>query len=208
MARPQKNKRNAPPRSSARSNPSARIPDVYEEMLRDALSTSPPPSGEERAIKRRRVGGRIVGQKVATELDDPSDQRVKPGDLVSDAASEDQSSGFQQQTAYNDTEDSADSDIDWEEVDLQEMRSKENDESANHQDLNLVLDDDKGVQASLALPRRRVATHAERQLKLDIHKLHVMCLLAHVYLRNHWCNDEEIHVCAGYVKQLLQADEK
>lgn len=195
MARPQKNRRHGAPRSSAQRDSSARLPDVYGEMLRDALSTSPPPSGEERMIKRRRVGGRIVNQGVATELGNPSDQSLSAEKQVDLATSEDQSRVFQQQTAYNDTEDSAESDIDWEEVDLQEPESKEEDDSVNNQNLNLVLNDDKGAQATRVPPRRRVVTSAERQLKLDIHKMHVLCLLAHVYLRNHWCNDEEIHRC-------------
>ncbi|KAL8826605.1 MAG: hypothetical protein Q9191_003700 [Dirinaria sp. TL-2023a] len=193
MARPQKNKRYGAPRSSAQPDPSARLPDVYGEMLRDALSTSPPPSGEERPIKRRRVGGRIVEQKAATELDNSSDRAVSTERQSGRGASEEQSRGLQQQTAYNDTEDSAESDIDWEEVDLQEQGFKGEDGSETHQNLNLVLNDDTGAQAARVPSRRRIATSAERQMKLDIHKMHLLCLLAHIYLRNHWCNDEEIH---------------
>ena len=209
MAHPRKNERYRAPRGSAQRNPSTRLPDVYGEMLRDALSTSPPPSGEERPIKRRRVGGRIVNQGAATELGNLSDRALSEEEHIDRATSEYQSRDLEQQTAYNDTDDSAESDIDWEEVNLQEQESKEQDDSVNHQDLELVLNDDKGAQPTRVAPRRRMVTFAERQLKLDIHKMHMLCLLAHVYLRNYWCNDEKVHVSPGYqIKRLPRADER
>lgn len=37
--------------------------------------------------------------------------------------------------------------------------------------------------------RRRAITSVDKKRRLDIHKMHVLCLLYHVYRRNVWCND-------------------
>lgn len=37
--------------------------------------------------------------------------------------------------------------------------------------------------------RRRAITSIDKKKRLDIHKMHVLCLLYHVYRRNAWCND-------------------
>jgi len=37
--------------------------------------------------------------------------------------------------------------------------------------------------------RRRAITLVDKKKRLDIHKMHVLCLLYHVYRRNAWCND-------------------
>jgi xeroderma pigmentosum group C-complementing protein len=36
---------------------------------------------------------------------------------------------------------------------------------------------------------RRAITSVDKKKRLDIHKMHVLCLLYHVYRRNSWCND-------------------
>lgn len=37
--------------------------------------------------------------------------------------------------------------------------------------------------------RRRAITSVDKKKRLDIHKMHVLCLLYHVFRRNAWCND-------------------
>lgn len=37
--------------------------------------------------------------------------------------------------------------------------------------------------------RRRAITSVDKKKRLDIHKMHVLCLLYHVHRRNAWCND-------------------
>ena len=125
-----------------------------------------------------------------TDLSD----RGSTGHNTDGAASADQHGLARRQTAYNDSEDSAESDVNWEEVDLVEDVQVDN-TSANAQALNLVLGDTGESKQNLhQSSKKRPATSAERKLKLEIHKMHVLCLLAHVYLRNHWCNDDEVHV--------------
>jgi xeroderma pigmentosum group C-complementing protein len=40
-----------------------------------------------------------------------------------------------------------------------------------------------------AAPRRKVISKGEREIRIEIHKVHVLCLLAHAARRNRWCND-------------------
>jgi xeroderma pigmentosum group C-complementing protein len=44
-------------------------------------------------------------------------------------------------------------------------------------------------QATKRRVRRRAITSVDKKKRLDIHKMHVLCLLYHVYRRNAWCND-------------------
>lgn len=196
MARPRKSKGSLKvQRGNTRPASSGAVPDVYREMLRDAVSSSPPPSSVERPLKRRRVGGATIPQKEPESLSELSDRVSTTGHITDGAASEDQHRSTRDQIAYQDSGDSAESDVNWEEVDLKEDLIAETNDSAGAQDLNLVLDDTGASKENAPQqPKRRLATPAERRLKLDIHKLHVLCLLAHVHLRNHWCNDEKVHV--------------
>ncbi|OAA62837.1 DNA repair protein [Niveomyces insectorum RCEF 264] len=40
--------------------------------------------------------------------------------------------------------------------------------------------------------RKKPLTRAERLRRIDIHKVHVCCLMAHAARRNRWCNDEAV----------------
>lgn len=39
--------------------------------------------------------------------------------------------------------------------------------------------------------RRKPLTRAEKEARVDVHKVHVVCLVAHAALRNAWCNDAQ-----------------
>ncbi|KAL8947460.1 MAG: hypothetical protein Q9222_006264, partial [Ikaeria aurantiellina] len=108
-----------------------------------------------------------------------------------------------EQTAYKD-ESSEESDFAWEEVDLahdqaeisedQEAGEAGPESESDDQDLDLVLDNpSKSITKQVAINRKRPLTAAERKVRLDVHKVHILCLLSHVHLRNHWCNDQTIH---------------
>ena len=170
--------------------------DVYNEMLRDALSSSPPPGTvEDRPIKRRKTAR---GLAVGTARNGAAESSPPVASAEPDMAHEvsTRSPAYEsQQMAYNDSDESEDSEFDWEEVDLVQTADPEQVPSSKDDSLSLVL----GGDTKSALPdsksrKRKPATAAERKLRLEIHKLHVLCLLAHVHLRNHWCNDEAVHV--------------
>ena len=175
------------------------VPDVYKEMLVDAVS-SPGHLGEnERASKRRRIGGRIVTQRNEESPSYQSDQTSRAAESSDlDALFEDVEP-VPQRIIQSDSEDSATSDMDWEEVQLGNRAPQEDTpepESAAEEGLNLVLrahsDEYKATLSGKI--KRKPMTAEDKRFRIELHKLHLCCLLVHVYIRNHWCNDEKIYV--------------
>ncbi|MCJ1477829.1 hypothetical protein MMC13_006502 [Lambiella insularis] len=163
-------------------------------MLADA-SSSPTSLGEEgRSLKKRRVGGRVVMKGAQDELVvQQSAASETAGDTEGEARKLLKS---QQQTAYDDSGDSDGSDLAWEEIDLQD-RLKDEESTPEPQELNLVLGAPDNSSTKISLQRRKPLTSEERKLRLDVHKMHLLSLLAHVYLRNYWCNDAEVQKALG-----------
>ena len=170
--------------------------DVYNDMLRDALSSSPPPATiEDRPIKRRKTARGLAADTARHDATEPSSPAaIAKTDMDLEVSMRD-STFRSQQMAYNNSDESEDSDFDWEEVDLTQTADPEQAPSSKDDSLSLILGGDtKSDLPDTKSRKRKPATAAERKLRLEIHKLHVLCLLAHVHLRNHWCNDETVHV--------------
>ena len=182
------------------------VPDVYREMLANAATSSPTQTSDDgRPIKRRRVGGRIVTQRHDGPASHQSDQSCKTdNDSDLDELFEDVTP-HRQQILQTESEDSADSDLDWEEVVSREGVKQEGTperETDKLGELHLVLGQE-GQESKLSRQqrlKRKPATAEEKRLRLEIHKLHLCSLIAHVYTRNHWCNDGKVHTA---LKKLL-----
>lgn len=191
---------------------------AYRDMLAEAeAESSPTQTGDEgRPIKRRRVRGRIVTQdeisssqvdsrtnlqELSTGQQGNSKQGrevVPPNDEIESQRGEiEDGLSCQEQTADKD-ETSEESDFAWEEVDLAHDADQPMVDSANEyerQNLDLVLEgEERPGQRQSAVMRRKTLTAIERKLRLEVHKVHLLCLLFHVHLRNHWCNDQNVHV--------------
>ncbi|KAL8931668.1 MAG: hypothetical protein Q9216_007120, partial [Gyalolechia sp. 2 TL-2023] len=190
---------------------------AYRDMLAEAeFDSSPTQTGDEgRPIKRRRVRGHLVTrQGVGLDQVEPSSDQLNPvtrpqttpendhdpasadNEFKSPVATTARQPLHQEQTALKD-ETSDESDFAWEEVDLAQEEDRPNIESTGEDgdgDLNLVLDGSvKKAGGETAAVRRKPLTATERKLRLEIHKVHLLCLLSHVHLRNHWCNDQNVH---------------
>ena len=169
------------------------VQDIYNEMVREALSSTPPIEFVRPLKRRKAADGRIAATRY-DDMGEPSASIVGTKDQVKPENSMGSPRFGAGQTAYNDSDDSAETDFDWEEVDLAQDMTQEADLNSDNT-LELVLDGNKRSEAADNQSRKRKpASTAERKLRLLIHKLHVLCLLAHVHLRNHWCNDEQVHV--------------
>lgn len=159
------------------------IPEVYQEMLAEAeaRAAAEPQGDTTRPLKRRRVGERAPNE-VAQEAAEP--------------APSDDSTARQVQTAYDlDASDVSDddSDMEWEEVVIQQPGASTHltaDSAASNEPLQITLGQ-PDEQRKTTAKRWRPVSGAEKRLRLDIHKVHVLCLLQHVYIRNLWCNDDE-----------------
>ncbi len=170
--------------------------EVYNEMLTEAVA-SPTSLGEEgRTLKKRRTGKSVTPGNLPTAVE------LSPYD---EDGSQFGRSG--QQTIPDDSQNSEASDVDWEQVDLKEELGSEVDaeqlstNDTSIKDISVVLDDANLTQPKVRSSRRLPTSAVEKQKRLEIHKMHLCCLISHVYIRNSWCNDKKIQVrnCPIYV---------
>ncbi|KAL8992264.1 MAG: hypothetical protein Q9188_007626 [Gyalolechia gomerana] len=193
------------------------LDNAYRDMLAEAAvdSSSTQTGDEGRPIKRRRIRGQVVTREgVGSDPPGSSTIQLKPATIPQttlekdhDPASlDDRSKGpvaiaateslRQEQTALKD-DSSDESDFAWEEVDLAQEADQISIEPTDQDGegaLELFLDGDENKdREATAAARRKPLTAAERKLRLEIHKVHLLCLLSHVHLRNHWCNDQNVH---------------
>lgn len=181
------------------------VPDVYQDMLAEALPMQH--DVPERPLKRRRrsepnkpspLG--TSNQPIDLESSDTNDEEdIQFEDVLnterpdnSDNESDDsghESRPKQLQTAYRDSGDeSEESDFVWEGVNLDAAIQ----EDGPSGDLELTLSTKALPQRQVAAPKRKTVTKAERELRLQTHKLHVLCLLSYLDRRNNWCNDSKV----------------
>ena len=184
------------------------VPEVYQEMLADATSsTTTKFNDEELPVKRRRIGGRVVKQGPEDTALYHSDQASTDGNITNHEGSMLESRRLREQMLHTESEDSADSDVDWEEVELKDTAKENsvNGDNSEDQELDLVLaandHEDRGPPAQ----RRKPASAKEKKHMLERHMMHLLCLLVHVHRRNHWCNDEETQVCLRQLKAIRVA---
>ncbi|KAL6714347.1 hypothetical protein ACLMJK_007770 [Lecanora helva] len=154
------------------------VPDVYREMLADAASSLPTSTDQGgRAVKRRRVGGQVVTQDKNIAASHHSDQDSRHGgDSDLDELFEDVKPN-PQSIVQTDSEDSADSDLNWEEVQLGNDASQEDTPESGGEEndnLNLVLPDENHAarRPASGKVKRKPMTAEDRKLRLEIHKLH------------------------------------
>lgn len=160
--------------------------EVYNEMIMHAVASPTSLREEGRALKRRKTGNGVVsGNFSTTRESSPYDEGGT------------QYGRGRQQTIHDDSESSEASDADWEQVDLKAELGSEVQLSTNDtviKDISVVLDGAKLPQTNTKSSRRLPTSAVEKQKRLGIHKMHLCCLISHVYVRNSWCNDENIQV--------------
>ncbi|KKK21300.1 hypothetical protein AOCH_000552 [Aspergillus ochraceoroseus] len=183
-------------RSRRRDEDEDEIPEVYREMLAEAEAREARAGGEsgnERPSKRFKPAGSratLSRTQVAAQETQYSVENEPPA-------------GRKPQTVYNSpSESSEDSDMEWEEVDIQQPSSHPilpgPVAAADDAPLQIILDRQEGQRQKST--RQKPVTGAEKRLRLDVHKMHLLCLLCHVQRRNLWCNDEEVQ---GFLKKML-----
>lgn len=94
-----------------------------------------------------------------------------------------------------DSDESDESDMEWEDALGDSDESEEEEEPKNAPqigDISIELGGKKTEEKSTRKARRRAITSVEKKRRLDIHKMHVLCLLYHIHRRNTWCNDRRV----------------
>jgi xeroderma pigmentosum group C-complementing protein len=174
------------------------IPDIYRDMLAEALPIQS--DVPERPLKKRRIGRHgpaetsSSGNPIDLEQNDDEDEEdLEFEDVLQDRTGHAERDGSEeppklQQTAYRESDDDDDSasDFDWDNIDFDAKPQEE-----PNGDLELTLTKRPTPQRKVTATRRRVITKEERALRLQIHKMHILCLLAYADRRNDWCSDSD-----------------
>ena len=156
------------------------IPEIFQEMLAEAVAPSPASPPHQTHIGRRKASEEPPESSVA------SGASPLPEQFPADPPLSQQRSI---QTVFEDFDDSEEDDVEFEDVDLDTVPEAE--DKTDQTPLQLDLS------APLLTPkrtlRRKVAGAAERKLRLDVHKAHILLLLGALQHRNQWCESEKIH---------------
>ncbi|CAG7938067.1 unnamed protein product [Penicillium nalgiovense] len=157
--------------------------DIYQELLEEAEARDPEQFFSDRPIKRRKAGV-MKAIPVGLEASEQTHQGAEANKHTTQPV----------QTVY-DSSASEESDVDWEDVELQQppqsLLNRQSASQGNEEMLQITLEQEPEKHKK-AVQRRKPLNGAERKVRLDVHKCHILCLLGHVQLRNMWCNDEEL----------------
>lgn len=186
------------------SKPNDVVPEVYRQMLAEAgASTSRHPANTpERPLKRRRPGeraGLIARQKVTEQTPLPiADQEDQADDDDEDIEFEDvpaPAPTIQTMLRDSDEEEDDDEELQFEDVDfgaLDLAGPGPADEVPQGLDLNLTVQQAAMAPAKRVIDRRKPVTKEEKERRVHVRMVHLLCLLCHVSMRNRWCNDPEV----------------
>ncbi|KAL2421967.1 DNA repair protein rhp41 [Exophiala dermatitidis] len=193
------------------------IPSVYDEMLAEVVAEEQDPSSNLRSPKRRKVSEE-PSSKIELDFDLFGTSEVATEEEQPDKASLEDTAPKLPQIVFDDFEGSDDSDVEFEDVNLDEAAEGEEADDdhagANAEQKSLELDLSKPTPepSRRAGSRRKPVGPAERKIRLEVHKAHLVCLLAHLSARNRWCESDEIQailkpLVSRKVISLLHVDE-
>lgn len=158
---------------STRASRNEPPPDVYQELLSEAATSV---DEDSRPMKRRKTTATPEKHSSAAE-----ERNTMP-----------------QQTAYDDSPTSDESDVDWQDISLQNGQTTDDEPSAADRaaakDILVVIGETRATPRKSRMSNKLPSSAVEKKKRLEIHKLHVLCLLAHVYTRNAWCNNTDVQV--------------
>jgi xeroderma pigmentosum group C-complementing protein len=199
---------NTAPRRSTRSRKNANTvdatPDVYGEMVAEAVAAEPVESSD-RPLKRRRMSrGPVTPAKAVQDEQELSSANGKtpassPAKPISESYESDEPTRDRPQQTVEYSSESEESDLDFEDVDLGQTA---NPPSA------FMADDDgiKDIYVKIAPPsaskkavtnRRKPATTVEKAFRLRVHKIHFLTLLGHCMYVNSRCNNSTVQTILG-----------
>ncbi|KAK2591675.1 hypothetical protein QQS21_010635 [Conoideocrella luteorostrata] len=209
-------KRNVPARHTRRgvNAGSHAEPDVYQQMLAEAGASALDQPSPERPLKRRRLPG--SQQESKPDVQDAPSHKQPPADVegsgngVEDDENDDDDDDdveFQDvvlpvptaQTMELESDDDGDDEHDEDEdLQLEDVDFSAPLPDITHAQKNSNLELNLTAHKAAASPskrhgeRRKPLSKEERECRIDIHRMHLLCLLSHVARRNAWCNDSEV----------------
>lgn len=169
--------RNARRTTRSRTAQADNVTDVYSSMLAEASDEDT--EDEQRPLKKRRVAIKPGSERPAVEHPHSSNaihQIAEPRPI----------SSYLQ--TVEDSSESENSDLDFEDVDLENHEHPISDPAEGIEDLAISLEPESATKRA-AQPRRKPATTVEKTHRLLVHKMHVLCLLGHCMYVNGRCNN-------------------
>lgn len=158
---------------------------------------TPEATTPERPLKRRRPGERptpkvetkptVVPEPTKTDDndddDDDEDLEFEDVELLQPTV----------QTITRDSDDEDDEDLELEEIAFDSGAAFPSAMAGDVQlDLNLSAQKAAMKPHQRTIERRKALSKSEKEIRRDIHKVHLLCLLAHVERRNEWCNSPKV----------------
>lgn len=108
------------------------------------------------------------------------------------------------QTAYlssDEEESEEDEDIQFEDIEIPTQSKGDEQPDGNSGTLKLNLTAAEAALTPSKRNRKQPISKAEKERRIEVHRMHLLCLLAHVEKRNHWCNDP---VVQGALRSVLE----
>lgn len=182
----------------------AAVPDIYRQMVAEARAEirSQDDGVSERPLKRRRPGERAPARtttpatSAAKAASGVPDNEVAGASSVDDAQFEFEDALLPKPTVQtitrSDDDEDEDDDIDFEDVAIEPSAPSAVVTSGGSQELKLDLSAHMAAMVPRRPDRRKAMSREEKERRIQVHKIHLVCLLAHVELRNRWCNDREV----------------
>lgn len=181
-------------RSQHRVDPRDEVPDVFADMLVEA-GPSKLPQEESRPLKRPRLG--TGPSSLAVRQTQPTIEDKKTTDSLSASLDSlfSSSEDLPLQTVIDESDDSEESEVEWEQVELDadptESLVETMEEGNKQESISITLGTvDNVTQRAKRVTKRPLST-AEKKLRLEVHKIHTLCLITHVSKRNYLCNDSQ-----------------
>lgn len=158
------------------------IPSVYMDML-SGEGSSHDDEGT-RPLKKRKIA------------ESKNEEAAPVSQTDEDVAGPESEPQPQLQTVIDDSESDSDG-MDWEDVDIGDNADyllKAPDQQEQTETLEINVGDSSSARPTLARARRKALTAAEKRSRVQLHKMHLLCLLFNSHIRNAWCNDEKVQV--------------
>ncbi|KIV91939.1 hypothetical protein PV10_06426 [Exophiala mesophila] len=186
-----------PTRRSARQRATVDndVASIYGDMLAEAVAEERAHPPTPRSSKRRKLSEEPAGD-IQLDVELFGSSQFEPLiDLDNGApiTGEPAEAPRPQQVVYDDFEESDESDVEFEEVDLEpSLHNQDDSQTTDQTPLQLDLSTKPADSSRHGVQRRKPVGPAERKRRLEVHKAHLICLLAHLSARNRWCESDAV----------------
>ncbi|KAF8429638.1 hypothetical protein EV426DRAFT_703435 [Tirmania nivea] len=161
------------------------LPDVYQEMLRESGVDASVTRQKRRKVEKEGDESIDTSWPTAPEPAVASSSKLVQKDVR--AKYREKLELVEETDEQLDDSDDDDNEVDWEDVDLTTALELKPAEPAV---LEVTLNDICEMERPTF--ERRKVTVMDRKIRLEVHKLHLLCLMAHVSRRNKWCNNKQV----------------